>query len=546
MAKQILFNEKARASLKAGVDKLADAVKVTLGPKGKAVVIDRGFGSPIITHDGVTIAKEIDLEDKVENIGASLVKEVSSKTNDVAGDGTTTATVLAQVLIREGLKNIASGVDSVGMHKGMEKAYKKALESLLKISKPINGESEIEQVATISARDEEIGKLIAKVISEVGKDGVVTVEESQTLGLTKETVEGLQFNQGYVSPYMITNQERMESSLENPYILVTDEKISSINDLLPVLEKVVKSGKKELLIVADDLEGEALATLILNKLRGTFNVLAVKAPGYGDRKKEMLQDIAIVSGANFVSKDLGKKIENVDLSDLGEARRVVSNKDNTTLVGGKGDKQEIENRVAQLRKQLENTESSFDKEKLQERIGKLSGGVAVIKVGAPTEVEQKEKQHRIEDAVSATKAAIEEGIVPGGGVALIRAADSVKELISGFDKDSLPEIVGAKIILEGLYAPLRQIAENAGVEGSVVLDKVLSEKGDFGYDAALGEYGHMLEKGIIDPTKVTRSALENAVSISSLMLITEAVVADIPKKEEKELHNHGGGMGMDY
>ncbi|MFA5172902.1 MAG: chaperonin GroEL [Candidatus Paceibacterota bacterium] len=546
MAKQIIFSEKARAALKAGVDKLADAVKVTLGPKGKAVVIDRGFGSPIITHDGVTIAKEIELEDKVENIGAALVKEVSSKTNDVAGDGTTTATVLAQVLIKEGLKNIASGVDSVGMHKGMEKAYKKALESLLKISKPIKGKEEIEQVATISARDEEIGKLIAEVIDEVGKDGVVTVEESQTLGLTKETVEGLQFNQGYVSPYMVTNQERMESVLENPYILVTDEKISSINDLLPVLEKVVKSGKKELLIIADDIEGEALATLILNKLRGTFNVLAVKAPGYGDRKKEMLQDIAIVSGASFISKDLGKKIENADLTDLGEARRAVSNKDNTTIVDGKGEKTEIENRVAQLKKQLEGTDSSFDKEKLQERIGKLSGGVAVIKVGAATEIEQKEKQHRIEDAVAATKAAIEEGIVPGGGVALVRAAEAVKELISTFDKEALPEIVGAKIILEGLYAPLKQIAENAGVEGSVVLDKVLAEKDDFGYDAALGEYGKMLEKGIIDPTKVTRSALENAVSISSLMLITEVVVADIPKKEEKEPHNHGGGMGMDY
>ena len=541
MAKQIQFSEEARNNLRAGVDALADAVKVTLGPKGRAVVLDKGFGSPVVTHDGVTIAKEIDLEDKVQNIGASLVKEVSSKTNDVAGDGTTTATVLAQVFIREGLKNITSGVDSTGIYKGMQAAYKKALEALKNLSNPISGKESIAQVASISARDEEIGKMISEVIDQVGKDGIVTVEESQSVGLTKEVVEGMRFDQGYVSPYMVTNSERMEASFTDPYVLVTDQKISAIGDVLPLLEKVMKSGKKDMVIIADDIDGEALTVMVLNKLKGVFNVLGVKAPGFGDRKKEMLQDIAAITGAEFVSSDLGKSLENVELSDLGSAHKVISNKDNTTIVDGKGEKQVIENRISQIKKQIENTESSFDKEKLQERLGKLAGGVAVIKVGAPTEVEQKEKQHRIEDAVAATKAAISEGIVPGGGVALVRAAQSVKELINELGKDQMSEIVGAKIILEGLYAPIRQIAVNAGAEASVVLDKVLNGSGNFGFNALDGSYVDMVESGIIDPTKVTRSALENAVSVASMFIITEAVITDIPKKDD-DMPSMGGGM----
>jgi chaperonin GroEL len=542
MPKQLLFNEKARTALKKGADKLADAVKITLGPKGRAVVLEKGYGAPTITYDGVTIAKEIELEDKVENMGAQLIKEVASKTNDVAGDGTTTATLLAQALISEGLKNATSGIDVVGMHKGMQKAYEAVLNYLKESSKKITTKEEIAQVATISARDEEIGNLIADVIDQVGKDGVVTVEESQTMGISKELVEGLQFDRGYISPYMITNAERMEAVPEEPYILVTDKKISSINELLPLLEKLVKTGKKELVIVADDIEGEALATLVVNKIRGIFNALAVKAPGFGDRKKEMLEDIAIVTGADFISEDLGKKLESVDITSLGQAHRVVSNKDNTTIVGGKGNKEQIANRVAQIKSQIQKTDSEFDREKLQERLGKLSGGVAVIKVGAPTEVEQKEKKYRIEDAVNATKAAIEEGIVAGGGVALARAGDVVKEIIEKFDKEQLAEIVGAKIISEALYSPLKQIAENAGYDGAVVLDKILHQKDDYGFNAASGKFEHLIKAGIIDPTKVTRSALENAVSIASMLLITEAVVADLPEKKEKGGHNHGMGM----
>jgi chaperonin GroEL len=542
MPKQLLFNEKARTALKKGADKLADAVKITLGPKGRAVVLEKGYGAPTITYDGVTIAKEIELEDKVENMGAQLIKEAASKTNDVAGDGTTTATLLAQALISGGLKNATSGIDVVGMHKGMQKAYEAVLNYLKESSKKITTKEEIAQVATISARDEEIGNLIADVIDQVGKDGVVTVEESQTMGISKELVEGLQFDRGYISPYMITNAERMEAALEEPYILVTDKKISSINELLPLLEKLVKTGKKELVIIADDIEGEALATLVVNKIRGIFNALAVKAPGFGDRKKEMLEDIAIVTGADFISEDLGKKLESVDITSLGQAHRVVSNKDNTTIVGGKGDKEQIANRVAQIKSQIQKTDSEFDREKLQERLGKLSGGVAVIKVGAPTEVEQKEKKYRIEDAVNATKAAIEEGIVAGGGVALARAGDVVKEIIEEFDKEQLAEIVGAKIISEALYSPLKQIAENAGYDGAVVLDKILHQKDDYGFNAASGKFEHLIKAGIIDPTKVTRSALENAVSIASMLLITEAVVADLPEKKEKGGHNHGMGM----
>ncbi|MBI5306107.1 chaperonin GroEL [Candidatus Wolfebacteria bacterium] len=545
MAKQLLFNENARIALKNGVDKLANAVKITLGPRGRAVVLEKGYGAPIITHDGVTIAKEIELEDKIENIGAELVKEVASKTNDIAGDGTTTATLLAQVLISEGLKNATSGVDVTGMHKGMNKAYEVVLENLKKISKMISTKEEISQVATISSRDEEIGKIIANVIETVGKDGVVTVEESQTIGLSKELVEGLQFDRGYISPYMVTNSERMEAILENPYILVTDKKISSINELLPLLEKLVKTGKKDLVIIADDVDGEALATLVVNKIRGIFNVLAIKAPGFGDRRKELLQDIAIVTSADFISEDVGRKLEGVDIASLGQAHRVKSNKDNTTIVGGKGAKQEIEKRVNQIKSQLQKIDSEFDKEKLQERLGKLSGGVAVIKVGAATEVEQKEKQHRIEDAVAATKAAIEEGIVPGGGVALARSGEAVNDLINKFEKDQLAEIVGAKIILEALYAPTKQIAENAGYNGAVVLDKVLQNKNDFGFNAATGKYENLIKAGIVDPTKVTRSALQNAVSIASMILITEAVVANLPeKKDDKGGHGHGmPGMG---
>ena len=545
MAKQILFSENARKKLLAGIDKLTDAVKVTLGPRGRAVVLDKGYGSPVITLDGVTIAKEIELQDKIENIGAELVKQVASKTNDIAGDGTTTATLLAQVFISEGVKNVATGLDPMGLRRGMAEATDIVVGWLKSISKPINGKEETAQVATISARDEAIGALISDVIEQVGKDGVVTVEESQTLGLSKELVEGLQFDRGYISAYMITNQERMEAVLESPHILVTDKKISAINDLLPLLEKLVQAGKKELVIIADDVDGEALATLVVNKIRGVFNVLAVKAPGFGDRRKEMLQDIAVVTGAQFISEDLGRKMENINLNDLGQAHRVVANKDNTVVVGGKGSKKDIDERVGQLKSQLAKTDSEFDREKIQERIGKLSGGVAVIKVGAATEVEQKEKQHRIEDAVAATKAAIEEGIVPGGGVALVRAAEGVKKYIDSLTKDDFAKIVGAKIILEGLYAPLKQIAKNAGHDGAVVLDKVMNGSDDFGFNAAVGKYENLIKAGIVDPTKVTRSALQNAVSVASMLLITESVVADLPEKKEK--HSPGmSGMEEDY
>jgi len=543
MAKQLLFNEKARTALKKGINKIADAVRITLGPKGRAVVLERGYGTPVITRDGVTIAKEVELEDKIENIGAELIKEVASKTNDVAGDGTTTATLLAQVFISEGLKNVSSGIDPISMTKGIEKARQIVLEKIRELSQKITGDQEIAQVATISARDEEIGKLISEVIKEVGNDGVVTVEESQTLGLSKELVKGLQFDQGYISPYMITNPERMEAILEDCYILVTDQKISAISILLPLLEKIIQSGKKDLVIIAEDVDGEALATLVVNKLRGTFNVLAVKAPGYGERKKELLLDVATVCDAEFISEETGRKLENTDVTALGQAHRVVANKDKTTIVGGKGSKQEIEKRISQIKSQLQKADSEFDREKLRERLGKLSGGVAVIRVGAPTEIEQKEKQHRIEDAVAATKAAIEEGIVPGGGVILVRAAEKVKDLIDELDKKDLAQIVGAKIVLEGLYAPLKQIAENAGQNGSVVLNKVLEGEGDFGFNAASEKYENLIKAGIIDPTKVTRTALENSISVASMLLITEAVVADVPEKKEEK---RSPSMGEEY
>jgi len=533
MAKQIIFDEKARKKLLKGINKLANAVVVTLGPKGRAVVLDKGYGSPTITRDGVTIAKEIELEDKIENLGAQLVKEVAEKTNDIAGDGTTTATLLAKVLINEGLKNVSAGVDPLGMQRGMEKAVNLVIEELKRISKPIKGKEDTAHVATISSRDEAIGNLIAEVIEKVTKDGVVTVEESQTIGLSYEVVEGLQFDRGYISPYMITNPEKMEAVLENPLILITDKKISSIHELVPLLEKIVQSGRKQILIICEELEGEALATLVVNKLKGILVAVAVKAPGFGDRRKEMLQDIAIVTGGQVISEELGLKLEHTDLHQLGEAHKVIINKDTTTLVGGKGDKKEIEKRIQQIRVQIEKTTSEYDKEKLQERLAKLAGGVAVIKVGAATEVEQKEKQHRIEDAISATKAALEEGIVPGGGVALLRALPKAEELVNQLAKENIAEYVGAKIVIQAIESPIRQIAFNAGVDPSIVVERVKNEKEGFGFNASNLKYEDLYNAGIIDPTKVTRVALENANSIASLLLITQAVVSDIPEKKKE-------------
>jgi len=549
MAKQILFNEKARLTLQKGVDKLANAVKVTLGPRGRAVVLEKSYGPPTITHDGVTIAREIELEDKIENIGAALVKEASSKTGDIAGDGTTTAAVLAQRFINEGIKRVSAGINPVTLREGINQARVVVLSSLKELAQPTDNTEKIAQVATISSRDPEVGKMIAEVIEKVGHDGVVTVEQSNTLGISKEVVEGLQFDRGYISPYMMSNAERMEAILEEPYILVTDSKISAVSDLVPLLEKVVQSGKKDMVIIADDVEGEALATLVVNKLRGTFNVLAVKAPGFGDRRKELLQDIATVTGADFISEEVGKKLEGLELTALGKAHRVVATKDNTTIVGGKGDKAEIESRISQIRVQLEAATSEFDKEKLQERLGKLSGGVAVIKVGAVTEVEQKETQHRVEDAVAATKAAIEGGIVAGGGVALVRSAQAVKKLMNGFNKSStedLGRLAGAQIVYDGLIAPIKQIAENAGHDSGVVLDRVMRQTDDYGFNALTGTYGKLFELGIIDPHKVVRSAFENAISIASLFIITETVVADIPTKDDKSPASSQmpPGMGM--
>jgi chaperonin GroEL len=539
MAKQIIFNEKARKKLLKGINKLANTVIVTLGPKGRAVVLDKGYGSPTITRDGVSIAKEIELEDKIENLGAQLVKEVAEKTNDIAGDGTTTATLLAKVLINEGLKNVSAGVDPLGMQKGMEKASKVVIEELKKISKPIKGKEDTAHVATISSRDPEIGNLIAEVMEKVTKDGVVTVEESQTIGLSYEIVEGLQFDRGYISPYMITNPEKMEAVLENPLILITDKKLSSIHELVPLLEKVVQAGRKQILIIAEDLEGEALATLVVNKLKGILISVAVKAPGFGDRRKEMLQDIAIVTGGQVISEELGLKLEHTDLHQLGEAHKVIVTKDTTTIVGGKGDKREIEKRIQQIRTQIEKTTSEYDKEKLQERLAKLAGGVAVIKVGAPTEVEQKEKQHRIEDAISATKAAIEEGIIPGGGVAFIRTLPKLEELIEKLSKENFAEYVGAKIVAKAIESPIRQIAQNAGVDPAIVVEKVKSSKKEgYGFNAYNLEYEDLYEAGIIDPTKVARVALENAVSIAITLLITEAVVSELPEKKKEKNSDH--------
>ncbi len=534
MAKQLLFDEIARRKLLKGINKLANAVKVTLGPKGRAVVLDKGFGSPNITRDGVTIAKEIELEDKIENMGAELVKEVASKTNDVAGDGTTTATLLAQVLINEGLKNVSAGVDPIEMQKGMEEAAKIVIEELKRMSKSVKGKEDYAHVATISARDENIGKLIADVMEKVGKDGVITVEEGKSIGLTYEVVEGMQFDRGYISPYMITNPEKMEAVLENPLILITDKKLSSITELVPILEKVVQSGRKQILIIAEEIEGEALATLIVNKLKGVLISVGVKAPGFGDRRKELLKDIAILTGGEVISEELGIKLENADLHMLGEAQKVIVNKDTTTIVGGKGHKNEIEKRIQQIRIQLQKTTSEYDREKLQERLAKLAGGVAVIKVGASTETEQKELQQRVEDAVSATKAAAEEGIVPGGGVALLRTLPVLEEAIQKLSRENIARYVGYQIIKKAIEAPLRQIAENAGFDASVVVEKVRSGKDDFGFNAATLRYENLFESGVIDPTKVTRVALQNAVSVASLLLITQAVVSELPEKKKKE------------
>ncbi|MBU0598208.1 chaperonin GroEL [Patescibacteria group bacterium] len=537
MAKQIEFDEKARQHIKRGVDKLADAVKVTLGPKGRNVVLDKGFGSPTITNDGVTIAKEIELEDKFENVGAQVVQEVASKTNDAAGDGTTTATLLAQNIVSEGFKNVAAGANPIVIKRGIEKGVARVMEELKNISKEVKSNEEISQVGTISSQDPEVGRLIAEVMEKVGKDGVVTVEESQTFGLSKEIVGGMQFDKGYVSPYMITNAERMEAEYKDPYILITDKKVSALNEIMPLLEKLAQAGKKELVIIADEVEGEALATFVVNKIRGTFNALAVKAPGFGDRRKEMLEDIAILTGGKVISEDIGLKLENTEIESLGQSRRVVATKENTTIVDGKGDGKAIKDRVAQIKNEIKESTSDFDKEKLQERLGKLSGGVAVIKVGAATETELKEKKHRIEDALHATRAAVEEGIVPGGGVAIIRSIDCLNEIeVIGDEK------IGINILKRALEEPLRQIAINAGKEGSVIVEEVKKKRGNEGYNAELDKFEDLVAAGIVDPTKVTRSALQNAASAAAMLLTTEAVVTDIPEKDGGVGAGMGGGM----
>ncbi|OGY50517.1 MAG: chaperonin GroL [Candidatus Buchananbacteria bacterium RIFCSPHIGHO2_02_FULL_56_16] len=549
MAKQLLFNEQARAAIKRGVDQLANAVRVSLGPKGRNVILDRGFGSPVVTNDGVTIAKEIELEDKFENMGAQLIKEVSEKTNEVAGDGTTTATVLAQAIIEEGLKNVAAGTDPMGLRSGMQKAVRAAVEGLKKITKPIKDKKAVAQVATISSLDPQVGQMIADIMEEVGNDGVVTVEEGQTLGLEKEVVKGMRFDKGYISAYMVTNSERMEADFEDASILITDKKISSVQEILPLLEKVAQSGRKELVIIADEIEGEALATFVLNKLRGTFSVLGVKAPGFGDRRKEMLQDIAILTGGTVITEELGLKLENAALNQLGSARKIVATKEHTTIVDGKGDAKKISDRVAQLKKELEATDSEFDREKLSERLAKLSGGVGVIKVGAATETEMKEKKFKIEDALNATKAAVAEGIVPGGGAALVKVANALNELLKSSQVELTDdEKIGAKIIQQSLTAPLRQIALNAGVKDiSLILNEIkdINDNGS-GYDFNTMQKVNMLDAGIIDPLKVTRSALENAASMAGAVITMETLVTDIPEK--KEGHGHGmpgmGGMDM--
>jgi chaperonin GroEL len=540
MSKLLKFDEDARRGLEAGVDKLADAVKVTLGPKGRNVVLGKKFGAPTITNDGVSIAREIELEDPFENMGAQLLKEVATKTNDVAGDGTTTATVLAQALIKEGLRNVAAGASPSGLKRGIEKAVTAAVESIAAQSQEVSGKNQIAQVATISAADSAIGEVIADAIDKVGKDGTVTVEESNTFGIELELTEGMQFDKGYLSPYFVTDAERQEAVLEDAFILFTSNKISAVHDLVPVLEKVMQAGRP-LLIIAEDVEGEALATLVVNKIRGTFTSVAVKAPGFGERRKAMLQDMAILTGGTVVSDEIGLKLDNATVDLLGKARRIVVTKDATTLVDGNGSKEDVAGRVAQLKREIEDTDSDWDREKLQERLAKLAGGVAVVKVGAATEVELKEKKHRIEDALSATRAAIDEGIVAGGGTALVRARDSVKKLITNLTGD---EATGARIVANSLEAPLRHIAQNAGYEGAVKVREVADAEGTVGLNAATGVLEDLVKAGVIDPAKVTRSALQNAASIAALLLTTEAIVADKPEPAGAPMGDGGmGGMG---
>ena len=540
MAKEIKFSEDARSAMLRGVDKLADAVKVTLGPKGRNVVLEKKFGSPLITNDGVTIAKDIELADAFENMGAKLVAEVASKTNDIAGDGTTTATVLAQSMIREGLKNVTAGANPVGIRKGIDLAVAAAVTELKAISKEIEGKESIAQVASISSGDDEVGSLIAEAMERVGNDGVITIEESKGFTTELDVVEGMQFDRGYASAYMATNTDKMEAVLENPFILITDKKISSIQEILPVLEQVVQQSKP-LLLISEDVEGEALATLIMNKLRGTFNAVAVKAPGFGDRRKAMLEDIAILTGAEVITEDLGLDLKSTNIHQLGRASKVVVTKDNTTIVEGSGESERIASRVAQIRSQLEETTSEFDKEKLQERLAKLAGGVAVVKVGAATETELKERKLRIEDALNATRAAVEEGIVSGGGTALVNVYNKVAEVAETQEGDVA---TGLKIVLRALEEPVRQIANNAGLEGSIVVDRLKREEIGTGFNAATGEWVNMMEAGIVDPTKVTRSALQNAASVASLFLTTEAVVADLPEPAAPGMPDMGGMGGM--
>ena len=537
-AKQIKFDNDARQALVNGVNILANVVKVTLGPKGRNVVLDKGYGAPVITKDGVSVAREIELEDKFENIGVELIKEVANKTNDVVGDGTTTATVLVQAIVKEGMKNVTAGANPVALNRGLHKAAEAIVAELHKtVSKQVE-DDEIANVASISANDREIGEKIAEAMKAVGKDGVITVEDSQSFGLEIEVVKGMRFDKGLVSQYMVTNNERMEAEYTDAMILITDKKISSVEDIVPILEKVVESGHKELVVIAEDVDGQALTTLVLNKLRSTFNVLAVKAPGFGDRRKEMLEDIAILTGGKVITEELGMKLANTTLEDLGHARKVVATKETTTIVEGAGEASKVEGRVVQIRKMIETSDSDFDKEKLQERLAKLAGGVAVIRVGAATETEMKEVKHRIEDAVGATKAATEEGVVPGGGVALIRASRALDNL-------NLPdeEMVAVNILRRALEEPLRVIAHNAGFEGAVVVAEVKKHEGNFGFNAATGQYEDMVAAGVIDPTKVTRSALENAVSVAGMFLTTEAVVTDLPSKDDSAPSAMGGGMG---
>ena len=539
MAKEIKYGAEARAALEAGVDQLADTVRVTLGPKGRNVVLDKSYGAPLITNDGVTIAKEIELKDAFENMGAQLVKEVATKTNDVAGDGTTTATVLAQAMVNEGMKNLAAGANPIILRKGMKKATECAVEAIAKMSAKINGKEQIARVASISAGDDEVGEMVADAMEKVSGDGVITIEESKTMMTELDLVEGMQFDRGYVSAYMCTDMDKMEAILENPYILITDKKISNIQEILPLLEQVVQSGAK-LLIIAEDVEGEALTTLIVNKLRGTFNVVAVKAPGYGDRRKEMLQDIAILTGGKVISEELGLDLKETQLTDLGRAKSVKVQKENTVIVDGEGSKDEIQARISQIKKQIEETTSDFDREKLQERLAKLAGGVAVIRVGAATETEMKEAKLRMEDALAATRAAVEEGIIAGGGSAYIHASKEVSKLAEGMDGD---EKTGARIVLKALEAPLYHIAANAGLEGSVIINKVKEMEVGMGFDALKEEYVNRVEAGILDPAKVTRSALQNATSVASTLLTTETVVADI-KEDIPAAPAGAGGMGM--